>query len=169
MVRLKPDTTTSFRSRSCCCASLPPSSLLALAMIPLSWIPPERLPAALLVLMPGRYLNFGAMTFVALLIGLLGQPPRALEPARAAVPDVRPARRRPQHAVGVSRAPSRHSAIRATSGRCRSCGWRRPRCSPAPHGRAESRRAESDEPSHPSHPSHPLHLSHLLLSLPSSC
>ena len=40
-------------------------------MIPISWIPPERLPAALLVLMPGRYLNFGAMTFVALLIGLL--------------------------------------------------------------------------------------------------
>ena len=46
-------------------------SLLALAMIPLSWIPPERLPSALLVLMPGRYLNFAAMTFVALLIGLL--------------------------------------------------------------------------------------------------
>jgi hypothetical protein len=47
-------------------------SLLALMMIPLSWIPPERLPSALLVLMPGRYLNFSAMTFVALLIGLLG-------------------------------------------------------------------------------------------------
>ena len=27
-------------------------------MIPVSWIPPDRLPAALLVLMPGRYLNF---------------------------------------------------------------------------------------------------------------
>ena len=48
------------------------SSLLALAMIPLSWIPPERLPLALLVLMPGRYLNFAALTFVALLLGLLG-------------------------------------------------------------------------------------------------
>ena len=47
------------------------SSLLALALIPLSWIPPERLPAALLVLMPGRYLNFGAMTFVPLLIGVI--------------------------------------------------------------------------------------------------
>jgi hypothetical protein len=46
-------------------------SLLALAMIPLSWIPPERLPSALLVLMPGRYLNFAAMTFVASLIGVL--------------------------------------------------------------------------------------------------
>ena len=47
------------------------SSLLAIAMIPLSWIPPERLPAALLVMMPGRYLNFGAMTFVAVLVGLI--------------------------------------------------------------------------------------------------
>jgi hypothetical protein len=47
-------------------------SLLALAMIPVSWIPPDRLPAALLVLMPGRYLNFAALTFVALLLGLLG-------------------------------------------------------------------------------------------------
>ena len=47
------------------------SSLMALLMIPLSWIPPERMPTALLVLMPGRYLNFGALTFVAMLIGLL--------------------------------------------------------------------------------------------------
>lgn len=47
------------------------SSLMALAMIPISWIAPERLPVALLVLMPGRYLNFGALTFVAMLIGLL--------------------------------------------------------------------------------------------------
>jgi hypothetical protein len=47
-------------------------SLLAVAMVPLSWIPPERLPSALLVLMPGRYLNFGALIFVAMLIGLLG-------------------------------------------------------------------------------------------------
>lgn len=47
------------------------SSFLAIALIPLSWIPPDRLPAALLVMMPGRYLNFGAMTFVAVLIGLI--------------------------------------------------------------------------------------------------
>jgi hypothetical protein len=46
-------------------------SAMALAMIPISWIAPEKLPAALLVLMPGRYLNFGALTFVAMLIGLL--------------------------------------------------------------------------------------------------
>ena len=48
------------------------ASLLALALIPLSWIPPERLPIVLLVLMPGRYLNFSAMTFVAMVIGLSG-------------------------------------------------------------------------------------------------
>jgi hypothetical protein len=48
------------------------SSLLALVMIPISWIPPDRLPLALLVLMPGRYLNYGALTFVAMIIGLLG-------------------------------------------------------------------------------------------------
>lgn len=46
-------------------------STLAVVMVPLSWIPPERLPSALLVLMPGRYLNFGALIFVAMLIGLL--------------------------------------------------------------------------------------------------
>jgi hypothetical protein len=48
------------------------SSLLALVMIPISWIPPDRLPSALLVLMPGRYLNYGALTFVAMIVGLLG-------------------------------------------------------------------------------------------------
>jgi hypothetical protein len=49
------------------------SSLLSLALIPLSWISPERLPTALLVLMPGRFLNFSVMTFAALLIGLAGR------------------------------------------------------------------------------------------------
>ncbi|HET9469303.1 MAG TPA: hypothetical protein VFO48_12850 [Vicinamibacterales bacterium] len=47
------------------------SALMALLMIPISWIPPERMPTALLVLMPGRYLNVGALTFVAMLIGVL--------------------------------------------------------------------------------------------------
>jgi hypothetical protein len=47
------------------------SALMALLMIPISWIPPERMPTALLVLMPGRYLNVGAFTFVAMLIGVL--------------------------------------------------------------------------------------------------
>lgn len=48
------------------------SALLALALIPASWVPPDRLPTALLVLMPGRYLNFAAMTFAAMVIGLAG-------------------------------------------------------------------------------------------------
>ena len=72
LVRLKPDTTDVFPPSSQLLLRITAaSSLVALVMIPISWIPPERLPAALLVLMPGRYLNFGAMTFVALLIGLL--------------------------------------------------------------------------------------------------
>jgi hypothetical protein len=74
LVRLKPDTTNIGdlpRSAQFLLRISAAGSLLALAMIPLSWIPPERLPTALLVLMPGRYLNFGAMGFVALLIGLL--------------------------------------------------------------------------------------------------
>ena len=78
-VRLKPDTTTpdtttldtTTDGSRLLLRITAAGALLALAMIPLSWIPPERLPSALLVLMPGRYLNFAAMTFVALLIGLL--------------------------------------------------------------------------------------------------
>ena len=46
-------------------------AILSLALALVSWIPPEKLPTALLVLMPGRFLNFGAMTFVALLLALL--------------------------------------------------------------------------------------------------
>jgi hypothetical protein len=49
------------------------SALLALAMVPLSHVSPERLPRAFVVLMPGRWLNFCAMTFVAMIIGLLEQ------------------------------------------------------------------------------------------------
>jgi hypothetical protein len=46
--------------------------ILGVALIGVSWIPPERLPQALLVLMPNRLLNFGVLTGVAVLIGLLG-------------------------------------------------------------------------------------------------
>ena len=53
------------------------ASLLALALIPLSWLPPDRLPSALLVLMPGRYLNFSALTFVATIVGLFGVTARS--------------------------------------------------------------------------------------------
>ena len=135
--------------------------LLALAMIPLSWIPPDRLPAALLVLMPGRYLNFGALTFVALLIGLLGSRRAALEPPGAAFLSCGLLARRPQHAVGVPRTPSQHplsesrqAAADRLDGRCRAARRRRME--------EQRQRAKSKEPSHPSHPLHPLHLSHLL-------
>src|SRR5687767_7901187 len=73
MVRLKPDTTVMFPSSAQLLLRITAaSSLLALIMIPISWIPPDRLPSALLVLMPGRYLNYGAFTFVAMIVGLLG-------------------------------------------------------------------------------------------------
>jgi hypothetical protein len=68
-VGLKPDTTTD--GSRLLLRITAAGSLLALGMIPLSWIPPDHLPAPLLVLMPGRYLNFAAMTFVALIFGLL--------------------------------------------------------------------------------------------------
>ena len=45
---------------------------LSLLFVMASWIPPARLPAALVVLMPTRLANFNAMTFVALLLGLVG-------------------------------------------------------------------------------------------------
>ncbi len=48
------------------------SALLGLAMAYVSWIPPEKLPAFFVTLMPSRLLNFDGMVFVALLIGLLG-------------------------------------------------------------------------------------------------
>jgi hypothetical protein len=48
------------------------SAVLSLAMMCVSWIPPERLPATLLVLMPGRLMNFDALVYAAMLIGLLG-------------------------------------------------------------------------------------------------
>ena len=118
------------------------SSLLALAMIPLSWIPPERLPAPLLVLMPGRYLNFGAMTFVALLIGLLASRRELwsrlvllflscglLVADRSMLWEFL----EHHHHVQLSE---------PASGRCTSWGWQQPRCSPAPPGRRTESRAE---------------------------
>jgi hypothetical protein len=45
-------------------------AFLALALSPLSWLSPDELPTALLVLMPGRYLNFAVFISVALLTGL---------------------------------------------------------------------------------------------------
>jgi hypothetical protein len=48
------------------------SAVIGLALVPLSWVQPHRLPVTLLILMPGRVLNINAMTFAALLFGLLG-------------------------------------------------------------------------------------------------
>jgi len=48
------------------------SAVIGLTLVPLSWIEPKQLPVTLLILMPGRVLNINAMTFAALLFGLLG-------------------------------------------------------------------------------------------------
>jgi hypothetical protein len=48
------------------------TAAVSLALIVVSWIPPDRLPLWLLMLMPSRLLNFNAGVFVALLIGLIG-------------------------------------------------------------------------------------------------
>lgn len=47
-------------------------ALMGIALVFVSWIPPDRLPTTLLVMMPGRVLNFNALTFGALIVGLLG-------------------------------------------------------------------------------------------------
>lgn len=47
-------------------------AVLSLLFVPLSWIPPIRLPAVLLILMPARLLNVNVLLFVPLVLGLLG-------------------------------------------------------------------------------------------------
>jgi hypothetical protein len=47
----------------------------SLGFVYASWIPPDRLPSWLVMLMPTRLLNVNAMTFTALVIGLLGTLP----------------------------------------------------------------------------------------------
>lgn len=47
------------------------SAALSLALISISWLPADKMPATLLVLMPSRLLNFNTMLYVALLLGLL--------------------------------------------------------------------------------------------------
>jgi hypothetical protein len=54
------------------------AALTSIALIFVSWIPPDKLPTPILVLMPGRVLNYNALTFVALVIGLLGHYRRTL-------------------------------------------------------------------------------------------
>jgi hypothetical protein len=47
------------------------TSTVSLALVALTWVPPERLPQWLLVLMPGRLLNATAFMCVPMLIGLI--------------------------------------------------------------------------------------------------
>jgi hypothetical protein len=54
------------------------SASVSIGLMIVSWIPPARLPTMLLVLMPGRVLNICAMTYVALIAGLLGHGRRLL-------------------------------------------------------------------------------------------
>ena len=49
------------------------SAAMSIALVPLTWVPPAHVPVPLLVLMPGRVLNIVAMTFSAMLLGLLGR------------------------------------------------------------------------------------------------
>ena len=49
------------------------SALLSLALVFVSWLPPNSVPASLLTLMPSRYLNFGVLAFVPVILGLLGR------------------------------------------------------------------------------------------------
>ena len=136
-------------------------SLLALAMIPLSWIPPDRLPAALLVLMPGRYLNFAAMTFVALIFGLLASRRQLwssfvllfltcglLAGGQSMLWEFL------EHHHGIryqSHVRPLHIVWMATAALLAGAVWK-----------SREQRAMSEEPSHPSHPSHPLHPLHPL-------
>lgn len=48
------------------------SAAIGIGFVFVSWIPPDRLPAPLLILMPARVLNVSAMLFTALVIGLIG-------------------------------------------------------------------------------------------------
>jgi hypothetical protein len=47
------------------------TSLVSLLLVLISWIPASEVPAALLIMMPGRLLNVGAMAFAALILGLV--------------------------------------------------------------------------------------------------
>jgi hypothetical protein len=46
---------------------------LSLTVAALSWIPPDRLPAAFLIAMPGRLLNLNVLLFVAMIVGFGGR------------------------------------------------------------------------------------------------
>lgn len=169
-VRLKPDTTA--QGSRLLLRATAAGSLLALAMIPLSWIPPEQLPSALLVLMPGRYLNFAAMTFVALLVGLLASRRElwyrvvlSLLTCGLLAGDHSMLWEFLEHHHGVhyqSQVRPLHIVWMATAALLAGTWWERRK----DHSKGRGQRAEGGSAPHPSHPSHllhPLHLSHLFL------
>ena len=49
------------------------TAALSLVIAALSWIPPDRLPAAFLIAMPGRLLNLNVLLFVAMVVGFGGR------------------------------------------------------------------------------------------------
>jgi hypothetical protein len=53
------------------------SAVVGIAFVFVSWVPPDRLPTPLLILMPARILNVDAMLFAAMVIGLIGGLRRA--------------------------------------------------------------------------------------------
>ncbi|HUP40373.1 MAG TPA: hypothetical protein VM115_09660 [Vicinamibacterales bacterium] len=158
--RLKPDTTAEFHPSSKFLLRITAaSSLLALAMIPISWIPPERLPAPLLVLMPGRYLNFAALTFVAMLIGLLASR-RALW-SRLVLLFLTCGLLVGDHSMLWEFLEHHHHFVYQSSVRPLWIVWIATAVLLADAARAHL--THPSRPTHPLHPLHPLHLSHLVL------
>jgi hypothetical protein len=49
------------------------TAALSVTVAALSWIPPDRLPAAFLIAMPGRLLNLNVLLFVAMVVGFAGR------------------------------------------------------------------------------------------------
>jgi hypothetical protein len=56
------------------------SAALALLLVPLTWLPADRVPVPVLVLMPGRVLNIVAMALPAVLLGLVAGARHRLAP-----------------------------------------------------------------------------------------
>ena len=48
------------------------SAGLSLILMFVSWLPPDRVPAMILILIPSRFLNFNTLAFVPVVVGLLG-------------------------------------------------------------------------------------------------
>ena len=61
------------------------AAAVSLALVPVTWVPADRMPVPLLVLMPGRVLNIVAMTFPALVLGLCGSSRAAWQLAMMAL------------------------------------------------------------------------------------